>query len=42
MSYFAADLPESEHEASERNLAEYIKARSNSKPHLNPIQESSV
>ncbi len=39
---FRGRLTESEHEASERNLAEYIKARSNTKPHLNPIQESSV
>jgi predicted PolB exonuclease-like 3'-5' exonuclease len=39
---FRGRLTESDHEASERNLAEYIKARSNTKPHLNPIQESSV
>ena len=39
---FRGRLTESEHEASERNLEEYIKARSTTKPHLNPIQESSV
>ena len=39
---FRGRLTESEHEASERNLAEYIKARSNTKPHLSLLQERSV